>query len=45
MVPVLSDKVFTPSGGSIFVRLAQDLNNFFRMYHTLMVNGFVRLGM
>lgn len=39
MVPVLSDKVFTPSGGSIFVRLAQDLNNFFRMYHTFQVNG------
>lgn len=39
LVPVLSDKVFTPSGGSIFVRLAQDLNNFFRMYHTFRVNG------
>lgn len=37
LVPVLSDKVFTPSSDSIFVRLVQDRNNFFRMYHTIIV--------
>lgn len=39
IVPVLSDKVFTPGHDSIFVRLMQDRNNMFRMYHTAMFNG------
>lgn len=39
IVPVLSDKVFTPNKNSIFVRLTQDRNNIFRMYNTVMVNG------
>lgn len=39
LVPVLSDKVFTANGSSIFVRLVQDRNNFFRMYHTVRLNG------
>ena len=39
IVPVISDKVFTPSRESIFVRLTQDRNNIFRMYHTILVNG------
>lgn len=39
IVPVLSDKVFTPSNDSIFVRLMQDRNNMFRLYHTVIFNG------
>lgn len=39
IVPVLSDKVFTVNGDSLFVRLAQDKNNFYRMYHTIRVDG------
>jgi hypothetical protein len=39
IVPVLSDKVFTPSKNSIFVRLTQDRNNVFRMYNTIVMNG------
>lgn len=39
LIPVLSDKVFTPSSDSIFVRLIQDRNNFFRMYHTVVIDG------
>jgi hypothetical protein len=38
LIPVLSDKVFTPNGDSIFVRLVQDRNNFYRMYHTVVVD-------
>lgn len=38
LIPVLSDKVFTPKGDSIFVRLVQDRNNFYRMYHTIRIN-------
>lgn len=38
LIPVLSDKVFTVNKGSIFVRLVQDRNNFFRMYHSLTIN-------
>lgn len=39
LVPVLSSKVFTPSGESIFVRLVQDRNYFYRMYHTAIIDG------
>lgn len=39
LIPVISDKVFTPSSDSIFVRLVQDRNNFFRMYHTIVIDG------
>lgn len=39
VIPVLSDKVFTPGKGSIFVRLAQDRNKMYRMYHTATLNG------
>jgi len=39
IVPVLSDKVFTPNRNSIFVRLTQDRNNMFRMYNTILMNG------
>lgn len=43
LVPVLSDKVFTANStgdtASIFVRLVQDRNNFFRLLHTFLVNG------
>lgn len=39
LIPVLSDKVFTASGDSVFVRLVQDRNNFFRTYHTIILNG------
>lgn len=39
LIPVLSDKVFTVNKGSIFVRLVQDRNNFYRMYHSLVMNG------
>lgn len=39
VTPVLSDKIFTPGNNSIFVRLMQDRNNVFRMYHTLLING------
>jgi len=39
IVPVLSDKVFTPEQDSIFVRLMQDRNNMYRMYHTAIING------
>lgn len=42
LVPVLSDKVFTANSrgdsASIFVRLDQDKNNFFRLYHTVVLN-------
>lgn len=38
LVPVLSDKVFTANGDSIFVRLVQDRNNFYRMYHSIILN-------
>lgn len=42
LVPVLSDKVFTANSrgehASIFVRLDQDKNNFFRLYHTIVLN-------
>lgn len=42
LVPVLSDKVFTANShgdsASIFVRLDQDKNNFFRLYHSIMLN-------
>ena len=42
LVPVLSDKVFTANSrgdnASIFVRLNQDKNNFFRLYHTVILN-------
>jgi len=39
IIPVLYDKVFTPGLDSIFVRLAQDRNNMFRMYNTVVVDG------
>lgn len=39
IVPVISDKVFTPGRESIFVRLTQDRNNIFRMYNTIIING------
>lgn len=39
IIPVLSDKVFTPGRDSIFVRLMQDRNNMFRIYHTLLIDG------
>lgn len=39
IVPVLSDKVFTPGRDSIFVRLTQDRNNMYRVYHTLIIDG------
>lgn len=39
LIPVISDKVFTPSSDSIFVRLVQDRNNFFRMYHTVVIDN------
>lgn len=39
IVPVLSDKVFTPGKDSIFVRLIQDRINMFRIYHTAKING------
>lgn len=39
IVPVLSDKVFTPGRDSVFVRLTQDRNNMFRMYNTIILNG------
>lgn len=39
LIPLLSDKVFTPGDSSVFVRLTQDRNNMFRMYNTVMVNG------
>ena len=38
LVPVISDKVFTSSRESVFVRLTQDRNNFFRMYHSVTVD-------
>lgn len=38
IVPVLSDKVFTPGNDSVFVRLTQDRNNMFRTYNTIMIN-------
>ena len=39
LVPVLSDKVFTVNGNTLFVRLAQARNNFFRMHQTVRING------
>lgn len=39
VVPVLSDKIFTPDHDSIFVRLMQDRNNMYRIYHTVIQNG------
>lgn len=39
IVPVISDKVFTPSSESVFVRLTQDRNNMYRMYNTIVMNG------
>lgn len=39
LVPVLSDKIFTPGQDSIFVRLIQDRNYIYRTYHTVIVNG------
>ena len=39
IIPVLSDKVFTPGRDSIFVRLLQDRKNMFRTYHTAVFNG------
>lgn len=39
IVPVLSDKVFTPGDESIFVRLTQDRNNMYRVYNTIMINN------
>lgn len=39
ITPVLSDKIFTPGHNSIFVRLMQDRNKMFRMYHTVVENG------
>lgn len=39
IVPVLSDKVFTPGNDSIFVRLIQDRIHIFRTYHTAKFNG------
>lgn len=38
IVPVLSDKVFTPGNESIFVRLTQDRNNMYRFYNTILLN-------
>jgi hypothetical protein len=38
VVPVLSDKIFTPNQDSIFVRLMQDRNNMYRMQHTVVLN-------
>lgn len=38
IVPILSDKVITPSNNSIFVRLTQDKNNVFRIYNSFMVD-------
>lgn len=39
LVPVLSDKVFTPSRGTIFVRLQRDRNIMRRTYHTVVIDG------
>lgn len=39
ITPVLSNKIFTPNHESIFVRLMQDRNNFYRIYHTVTING------
>lgn len=39
IVPVLTDKVFTPGRESIFVRLTQDRNNMHRINHTVVFNG------
>lgn len=39
IVPVLSDKVFTPGTDSVFVRLTQDRNNMYRIYNTVVLNG------
>lgn len=39
IVPVLSDKIFTPNqSDTIFVRLMQDKNNMHRIYHTVYIN-------
>lgn len=38
LIPVLSDKVFTPSENSIFVRLTQDKNIMMRAYNTILVD-------
>lgn len=39
MSPVLSDPVISPEAHSIFVRLLSSKVKFFRVYHTMMVNG------
>lgn len=39
IIPVLSDKVFTPSMNSIFVRLTQDRNYMYRIYNTIVINN------
>ena len=38
IIPILSDKVITPSNNSIFVRLTQDKNNIFRIYNTFVMD-------
>lgn len=37
--PVISDKVFTPSRDSVFVRLTRDRNNVKNIYHSLRIDG------
>jgi len=39
ITPVLNDKVITPSNNSIFVRLLRYKIKFFRLYHTVIVDG------
>jgi len=39
IVPVLNDKVITPSLNSLFVRLLKYRIKFFRLYHTIVVDG------
>lgn len=39
LVPVISDKVFTPSGERLFVRLTRSRDNIYRAYHTIVING------
>lgn len=39
IIPIISDKVLTPSQSTIFIKLTQDKNKAFRCYHSLMING------
>lgn len=38
IIPVISDKVITPEQNSIFVKVTQDKNKFYRTYHTVIIN-------